>query len=537
MHSALWAISLIFLLSVARKLYLRAQARRNVPPGPRGWPILGNLPQVARESRVWHLFDKWKEEYGSLTYLNMLGEDFIIINTRAAAIELCERRSARYSDRPRSIVSEYIGSEMAMPFARYTKSWQYQRRAIHEVLHTGVSLQYTPVQLEEAIILTHKLLFDSSATLREKLNGSAATVLSVIYGKQSFPVSVKDERKPDVTVSETPNQLLLTSDPLQNLSNIGHRLTSSISPGGYLVDYFRVLDFLPPSLAKWKRDAQRDHKRISKLYEGYYDDAVRMDQHRASLCAKLTDTELASGLSVKEKAWVAGVTSTAALETTSTTMSYFLYAMSCDANIQRRAHMELDRVVGRGRIPTISDMDSLPYIRAITQEVLRWNPPLPIIAPRRASEDDWYEGHFIPKNAALMLNIWSMNRDKDVYGPNVDEFQPERFLESFDISSNTGDFTLKAEYQNNDGHNAYGFGRRKCVGRHVADNSLFIGMSLILWALHIEPVKDYKPKGEIKRVVDTANPVPDFACTFIPRFPGADIMLQNLHSEIIRTRE
>ncbi|KAF5334587.1 hypothetical protein D9757_015053 [Collybiopsis confluens] len=201
---------------------------------------------------------------------------------------------------------------------------------------------------------------------------------------------------------------------------------------------------------------------------------VRMDQHRASLCAKLTDTELASGLSVKEKAWVAGVTSTAALETTSTTMSYFLYAMSCDANIQRRAHMELDRVVGRSRIPTISDMDSLPYIRAITQEVLRWNPPLPIIAPRRASEittyqlklrlftiymDDWYEGHFIPKNAALMLNIWSMNRDKDVYGPNVDEFQPERFLESFDISLNTGEFTLKAEYQNNDGHNAYGFGR------------------------------------------------------------------------------
>lgn len=98
-----------------------------------------------------------------------------------------------YSDRPRFIVSEYLGSELAMPFTRYTKAlvlllnscaasriecfdhldlyrWQNMRRATHEVLHSQAASQYHPVQTEEAIILVQNLLFDQSSTLREKLN-------------------------------------------------------------------------------------------------------------------------------------------------------------------------------------------------------------------------------------------------------------------------------------------------------------------------------------------------------------------------------
>ncbi|KAJ3779912.1 hypothetical protein GGU11DRAFT_694196, partial [Lentinula aff. detonsa] len=72
---------------------------------------------------------------GPLIYLNLCGQDVIVINSRPAALEILERRPAMYSDRPRHIVCEYLGGEMAMPFTGYTKTWQNMRRATHEVLH------------------------------------------------------------------------------------------------------------------------------------------------------------------------------------------------------------------------------------------------------------------------------------------------------------------------------------------------------------------------------------------------------------------
>lgn len=47
-------------------------------------------------------------------------------------------------------------------------------------------------------------------------------------------------------------------------------------------------------------------------------------------------------------------------------------------DVMRRAHEELDAVVGRERAPTFADKDSLPYIQAIVYETLRWRPPLPL---------------------------------------------------------------------------------------------------------------------------------------------------------------
>ena len=51
--------------------------------------------------------------------------------------------------------------------------------------------------------------------------------------------------------------------------------------------------------------------------------------------------------------------------------------------VQKRAQEEIDRVVGRNRLPDYSDKDSLPYILAMVKEAMRWN----MVNPNSASLD------------------------------------------------------------------------------------------------------------------------------------------------------
>jgi cytochrome P450 len=56
----------------------------------------------------------------------------------------------------------------------------------------------------------------------------------------------------------------------------------------------------------------------------------------------------------------------------------FILAMAMYPEVQRKAHTELDNVVGRDRLPDFDDLDSLPFINAVVKETLRWQPVLPM---------------------------------------------------------------------------------------------------------------------------------------------------------------
>ena len=75
-------------------------------------------------------------------------------------------------------------------------------------------------------------------------------------------------------------------------------------------------------------------------------------------------------------------------------------------HVVRKGQEEIDRVVGNGRLPELSDWENLPYISALLKELLRWTCPLPIGLPKRAMEDDGYRGYHIPAGANVIGNIW-----------------------------------------------------------------------------------------------------------------------------------
>ena len=61
-------------------------------------------------------------------------------------------------------------------------------------------------------------------------------------------------------------------------------------------------------------------------------------------------------------------------ETTSMQLNNMLIGILSNPEVSKKAHEELDRVVGSERPPNFDDEPNLPYIRAIVKEVMRWRP-------------------------------------------------------------------------------------------------------------------------------------------------------------------
>lgn len=77
--------------------------------------------------------------------------------------------------------------------------------------------------------------------------------------------------------------------------------------------------------------------------------------------------------------------------------------MIMNPEIQEKAQIELESVVGPNRLPEPSDLSDLVYIRAILLETLRWKPVAPLGVPHRLIQDDTYNGLFIPKGTMIFL--------------------------------------------------------------------------------------------------------------------------------------
>ncbi|KAJ8502798.1 hypothetical protein ONZ45_g11433 [Pleurotus djamor] len=195
--------------------------------------------------------------------------------------------------------------------------------------------------------------------------------------------------------------------------------------------------------------------------------------------------ENVNGRLINEEAiWSAGAIYIGGSETTLGVMMWFLLAVLLSPSVQKRAHEELDHVVGRQRMPCFADFDNLHYIRAIVREVLRWRPVSPVAIPHRLEKDDVYEGYDLPQGSICIANVWGLNLDPEVYGDDAHLFKPERF---FDQNGQLVKAYPQTVDTKGEGHVTYGFGRRLCPGRYVANNSLFIQIASILWAFDVLP--------------------------------------------------
>ncbi|KAK7446325.1 hypothetical protein VKT23_014531 [Stygiomarasmius scandens] len=138
------------------------------------------------------------------------------------------------------------------------------------------------------------------------------------------------------------------------------------------------------------------------------DERMRSGDSIPCFSSVLLENKEKYNLTNKEIAWAAGTLIAGGMATTSAAMHYFVLAMCLYPHAMRKAQAEIDRVVGRYRLPKLADSNSLPYIRAMVKELLRWRPIGPAGVARSATVDDWYNGYFIPKGSIVVYNVWSV---------------------------------------------------------------------------------------------------------------------------------
>lgn len=113
----LFAAACVVIVSLVSRARADASSTR-LPPGPKGWPVVGNLFDIPH-SKPWETYLQWSKCYGQflhstqscisfkagpVVHMSVLGRHIVVLNTAKAVSDLLETRSSVYSDRIRFIM-------------------------------------------------------------------------------------------------------------------------------------------------------------------------------------------------------------------------------------------------------------------------------------------------------------------------------------------------------------------------------------------------------------------------------------------------
>ncbi|KAJ7472456.1 cytochrome P450 [Mycena galericulata] len=457
------------LLVLCAAVFIRKVGAREegLPPGPPTLPILGNLHLFPTEFPYFK-FTEWARKYGGI-YSLKLGPGTVIILTDAAAVkELMERRGPDTADRPVSYIFETVTGGLNMGVARYNAIWRTLRRTAHAILTPQATARHLPIQQTEATQLLHDILERPESFYTHIRRYSSSVIFSVLYG----------QRSPRYESPETVAYF-----------DYEHEFERLAEPGATPpVDMIPLLKLVPErsGWAKWKRDARRVRNRQRAVYFGFLDGMKKRLQSggaNESYMEEVLARREEFGLDEEMIAYLGGALVEGASATTSSYLHSFVLSLVAYPDAQKKAHEEIDRVVGAHRMPTLNDLEQMPYIRAMILETHRFRPVLPLMLPHAAIASVEYQGYIIPKGATIFVNAWGIFHDPALYD-DPEDFVPERYLLTESGTKPGVDGSdLKPNF-------VFGLGRRSCPGIHLAQNSINMNVMNLLWAFNFDKDSD-----------------------------------------------
>ncbi|KAI0066585.1 cytochrome P450 [Artomyces pyxidatus] len=474
------------------------------PPGPRALPIVGNLFDVPKEFS-WLTYAGWGKTYGDIISIQVFGQVIVILNSATVARDLLEKRGTIYSGRPTIHFWELMNWSWFEMSTTYSEKWRLRRKMLDQGLRPSAAVLYRPMQKEKAHDLLKQLLSrpEEFRNHIEYLQG--AIIMSLVYG---YDLVGEDDL------------YLRTALDTNAIS------TRTLLPGSVIVNDLPFLKHLPEWLPGmgFKALARKGDKLGQDMVNLPFDLVKENMRHGAARLSvtreNLLELEHDHGVDAKETeraiAEASGSLYLAGADTTVSAISTLFLVLVLYPDIQRRAQAELDAVTEGKRLPDFEDRPRLPYVEALCKEVLRWRCVAPVGVPHSTMEDNVYNGYFIPKGATVIANIWAILQDSRVY-TEPGAFKPERFLTP--EGKVRDDPTLMA---------VWGFGRRICPGRHIAENTLFIVAAAFLATFTIGKAKDAHGSEIPVECAYTGAVLTypkEFDCSIVPRSQKAEELI------------
>ncbi|XP_066270863.1 cytochrome P450 2U1-like [Branchiostoma lanceolatum] len=440
--------------------YTYFQRPRNLPPGPRGWPLLGNIPLLVKSAFLPVTFTELSKQYGDVITLRIgRGYTFIVLSgyetIRTALVKRAEDFSSRrctpeVANVRRDVKTAEVPGFLLSPYGPRWK--QHRKFALMTLRDFGVGKRSLEGKVnEEANALVQEVLSQNGQPFDLKImtqNAVCNIICSIVIGDR-FEYGDPDFMRLIRLLNTTVEGKQTVIGNLPAIHPVFRHLDfSGTSLEGKAVKMFQALqEFCAEQIEKHR--VTFDPNDIRDFIDAFLLEQQRAEDERAR--ANFSDKQLKE---VLIGLFLAGT------ETTANTIRWALLYMMVNPGIQEKVHQEIDSVLGQTP-PSYAKRSLLPYTTATLAEVQRIKPIAPLSVPHAVSRDTTLNGYNIPQESWIWVNLWSVHMDPKLF-PEPNQFQPERFLDQ--------DGNLVK-------HEAlipFGIGHRVCLGEQLAKMELFM---------------------------------------------------------------
>ena len=432
------------------------------PPGPRGVPLLGNLPDFGRD--VLGFFTYCAREYGDVVSLRMAGWPALLLS-HPDDVEYVLVKNHRNFVKDTFFwrhVRRLFGTGLLTSEGDF---WLRQRRLAAPAFHTQRLNSYADVMVG----FTDRMLDGWRETESRDVHEEMMGLTMQIAAKTLFDVDVADE------VEEVDRALETI------LREIAARFRRPVF----------VPDAIPiPGNIRYLRGVRR----LDKVVSGIIQSRIASGEDRGDLLSMLLAARDENGQGMSERQLRDEVITLflAGHETTALTLSWTWYLLAQHPALEAKLAAEIAEVVG-DRSPGLGDLPKLTYTEQVVKESMRLYGPAWGVG-REAVEDCEIGGYPVPAGTTIFLSPWVMHRDPRFFD-RPEEFVPERWTDGFEKS------LPRFAYM------PFGGGPRICIGNRFAMMEAVLLLATVVRRFQLQgpperPVVPYpsitlRPKGGV----------------------------------------
>lgn len=437
------------------------------PPGPYGWPILGNMLLLGKSPHL--ALTRLSQRYGDVLEIRIGRTPVVVLSGLDTIWQALVRQGDDFKGRPDLYSYTLIADGQTITFNPDSGPVWATRRHLAQNALKSFSIASDPASsssscyLEEHVSKESEYLINKFQELMASVGHfdpcryvvvSVANVLCAMCFGQRY---------------DHEDQELLN---VVNLRNEFGEITASGNPA----DFLSILRYLPnPALKIFKDVTKKSYAFVQKMVKEHYRTFEKghirdITDSLINYCQeKRLDKDANLQLSDEQVVNVVVDLFGAGFDTVTTAISWSLLYLVTYPSAQKKIQEELDTVIGRARHPRLSDKPQLPYMEAFILETFRHSSFLPFTIPHCTTRDTSLSGFYIPKGRCIFVNQWQINHDQKLWG-DPSEFRPERFL----TPSGTINKALSEKVL------LFGLGKRRCIGETIARFEVFLFLAILL---------------------------------------------------------